>query len=123
MTRSLSLTIILYALGVALICVVVALAGRPRPPAVTVALVIAEVAAAGQALVDGARLVGGRHGPEVAANVGYLVTSLIVLPVAVAAVRLDPGRWGSVAVAIGCLLLSVVSIRLHQTIGVPGAHA
>ena len=50
---------------------------------------------------------------------GYLLTSLIVLPVTAATMRMDAGRWGSSALAVGCVMLAVVSVRLHQTLGSP----
>ena len=36
-------------------------------------------------------------------------------------VAADPGRWGSAALAVGCVVLAVVALRMHQTSGV--AHA
>lgn len=121
MSRSLGLTIILYALAVAGVCAFAAVTGRRRSPSVNVGLVLLELAAMVQAALDGLQLIRGQHGPDVATNVGYLITSLIVLPFTCAAVRLDPGRWGSAALAVGCVLLAVVSLRLHQTLG--SAHA
>jgi hypothetical protein len=117
MSASLSQAVVLYAVAVGLICAGAALLGRLRPRPVGAGLVLLEVAVLGQALLDGAALLRGQHGSAVVTNVGYLLTSAAVLPIVASAVRLDPGRWGSAALAVGCLVLAVVSVRLHQTLG------
>ena len=117
MAGSLGLTVVLYSLALALVLAVVAVGGRRRPSAAGAGLVVLEAAALGQGLFDVADLLRGRHGPEVVTTLGYLLTSLAVLPVCASAVRMDAGRWGSAGLAVGCLLLAVVSIRLHQTLG------
>jgi hypothetical protein len=47
------------------------------------------------------------------------VSSLLILPVLVASVRFDPGRWGSVALATGCAALAIVCLRLEPTLAMP----
>ena len=115
------LTVILYALGLAGAYGIAAVGGHLRSRAVVPALAILELSVLVQAWLDAAAVLRGRHGPEVATHVGYLLTSVAVLPITVAAVRLDSGRWGSTALAVGCVLLAVVSLRLHQTLGVARA--
>lgn len=114
--NELGLTVLLYALGLASICVVSAVGGRVRPRPVTAALGVLEVGALAQAGVDIWALTGGRHSPELATHIGYLLTSIAIIPITVATVRLDPGRWGSVALAVGCVLLAIVTLRLHATL-------
>ncbi|SOD70906.1 hypothetical protein SAMN05892883_0537 [Jatrophihabitans sp. GAS493] len=117
MIESLNLATILYAVGLALWCLICAVGNRPRPPAFVAALIVLEVGVVLQALLDVAALLRGDHGDDVATNVGYLITSVLILPVTALAVRMDRGRWGSAALAVGCLLLAVVSARLLQTLG------
>jgi hypothetical protein len=112
----LSVTVIAYALGVACVCAFSALSGRRRPRAVLVALLIVQSGVVVQAVLDGLALGRGVGGDEVAINVGYLITSLVILPVTAVSVRMDEGRWGSVALAVGLVLVAVVSLRLHQTL-------
>jgi hypothetical protein len=116
-TAALRLTVIVYALGVMVVCTWSAVTGRARPSIVTAALAMLEIGVLGQALVDAIAVAQGRHGSELAVHLGYLATSVIVVPVAAASVRLDPRRWGSAALAIGCAVLAVVSLRLDQTLG------
>ncbi len=113
---SLGLAAILYAAALALWCVTSMAANRRRAASFTVALGVLEVAVIGLAILDASNLIGGQHGSEVATNIGYLITLVAILPVTAAVVRLDPGRWGSAALAIGCLLVIVVAIRLQQTL-------
>jgi hypothetical protein len=109
-------TVIVYALGIAAVCTASAIAGRPRPRPVTPGLVILGLSAVTQAVVDVVALARGQHSPSMATHLGYLLTSVAVMPITAYAVRLDPGRWGSAALAVGCVLLTVVSLRLHQTV-------
>ncbi|SDI87619.1 hypothetical protein SAMN05444157_0589 [Frankineae bacterium MT45] len=120
MSASLNLATILYALGLALWCLGSAVRDRPRSPAFVAALIVLEIGLLLQAVLDVVALLRGQHGDEAATNVGYLVTSLLILPVTAAAVRMDRGRWGSAALAVGLLLVAVVSARLLQTLGSDG---
>ena len=120
MSDSFGLTVVLYALALAAACAGAAVLGRRRPRMVGAGLVLLEAAVIGQGVLDGVALLRGQHGTEVATNLGYLLTSPAILPVTASAVRLDPGRWGSAALAVGCLVLAVVSLRLRQTLGTAG---
>ncbi|MFI7588697.1 hypothetical protein ACIB24_16625 [Spongisporangium articulatum] len=117
MRDSLGLTTLLYALGLGAALAGTAVRGRPRPPALVAGLGMLELAVVVQGVLDGVALVSGDHGPEVATNVGYLLTSVAVLPICATGVRWDDGRWGNAALAVGCLLVAVVSVRLHVTLG------
>jgi FtsH-binding integral membrane protein len=114
---SFNLSVIGYALALAAICAMASLGGRPRRPAVSAALGFLQIAVVVAALLDVIRLVRADEGAQVVTNLGYLVTSVIVLPVIATAVRMDLGRWGNAAAAVGCVLLAVISLRLHQTVG------
>jgi hypothetical protein len=76
-----------------------------------------QVGAVGYAALDGIALLRSDHGPGTITNAGYLLTAVAVLPVTATVVELDRGRWGNAAFGIGCLLLAVVSFRMHQTLG------
>jgi hypothetical protein len=116
---SLGITAILYAVAVAAVCSGCAVLGRCRPRSVGVALVTLELVAVVLAALDAADVLRGGHGPGLSTHVGYLVTSLVVIPATAATVKTDHGRWASAAVAVGCLVQAVVSLRLHQTLGSP----
>lgn len=119
MSASFEAAVVAYALGVAAVCAFAAATGRVRSPAATLAVLVVQVTLVVQAVVDVAQLATGAPSPEPATHIGYLVVSLVALPAAAGSVQLDEGRWGSAALAIGCALVAVVSIRLQQT----GGHA
>jgi hypothetical protein len=121
MTTVFGLTVIAYAAGVATVCALCAVVGCTRPSAITPALAIVQLSVVVQAVLDLAVLVGGAPSGEFAVHIGYLLVSLAILPIAIAMVQLDPNRWGSAALALGCVVVAVVSLRLHQTGA--GAHA
>lgn len=79
-----------------------------------------ELAVVVQAGLDVLGLARGDRPGSLATHVGYLVTSVALLPIAAGAVQLDEGRWGNAGLAIGCVLVAVVSVRLHQTLGAHG---
>ena len=120
MSASFGLTVIVYAAGLAVLLGGWAITGRDRPPAVLAGLVFLELATLVQGGLDVGALAGSAQA-ETGVNVAYLLTSVVLLPVSAAAVRLDTGRWGSAAHAVGCALLAVVSVRLHQTL-TPTSH-
>ena len=111
-----SLAIVVYALGVAAVCAVTAVHGRQRSALIVPALILIEVCLLGQAVFGVAHLAGGPRPAELATHLGYLGASVTVLPAAAASVRLEEHRWGSTALAVGCVVAAVVSIRLHQTL-------
>lgn len=46
--------------------------------------------------------------------VGYLVGSLIVLPVGALWALAESSRWGAGALAVACLVIPVLELRLHE---------
>ncbi len=121
MTTTFELAVVLYALGVAAICAVTAVRGRPRGPMILPALIVIQIATLVQAVFDATELAAGPLPAETATHVGYLIVSVVVLPITAGSVRLGEDRWGTAALAIGCVLVAVVSIRLHQTLA-PARH-
>jgi hypothetical protein len=88
--------------------------------AVRAGLVVAELlllVQAGLALVGFAR---GHRPAEAATNFGYLVVSVVLLPL-LAGRRLvdgaEPGRSDYVVVALACGVTGIVTLRLHATWG------
>lgn len=68
-------------------------------------------------VADAIHTLGGAQPPEVATHWGYLATAPLILPATAGAVHLDGDRWGSAAMAVGCLILAVVLVRLAATSG------
>jgi hypothetical protein len=67
-----------------------------------------------QAGIAVARLVGGGRPAEYGTFVGYLITSVIILPLAVLLAFLERTRWGSVVITVAGLVAAVVTLRLQQ---------
>lgn len=87
---------------------------RPTPRAVTGAVLVLSAAVLVQAVIAIAHLIGGENPAEEGTFIGYLFFSVFVLPAAIAWARAEPGRWGNGVLAVGCLTLSVMIVRMVQ---------
>jgi hypothetical protein len=116
-TSSFSLAVVLYASGLGGAFGLAALAGRRRGPGLGAGLIFLQGIAMIQGAIDALELIGVDRGAEAATNVGYLVLCVLALPLTAGAIQLDAGRWGNVGFAVGCVLLAVVSWRMHATLG------
>jgi hypothetical protein len=52
---------------------------------------------------------------------GYLITTVGFAPTALILAKMEPTRWGSLILGIGCLILPVLVLRLQQIASVTGA--
>ncbi len=90
-------------------------------PAVRTGLVVAQILLVVQAVVDTFTLVRGHRPADLPTHIGYLVTSVALLPLltARAANRAAPEepapRSQYAVVALACAVTGVVVIRLHVT--------
>jgi len=87
---------------------------RPTPRWLTAAGVVVAAVVLLQAVIAGVLLVGGETPAEQGTFIGYLFFSVFVLPAAIAWARAEPGRWGNGVLAVGCLTLSVMIVRMVQ---------
>jgi len=67
-----------------------------------------------QAVAAAARLISGERPEQFATFLGYLVTSVLVLPLAVVLSFLERTRWGAVIAGVGALTVAVLTLRLRQ---------
>ncbi len=110
------LQIVLTALAAVIALWLVVLIVRGREPADWVygALALLELGLLAQ-LVIGLVQLGGEHaGVNVAAYVGYLVGSLVILPVAFAWSVGERSRAGTGVLLVGVVVIPVLFLRLHQ---------
>jgi hypothetical protein len=114
-SRSLTLAIVLYGLALAGWAIAAAVSGRPRPHTHTASLVVLELALVGQAVLDLVTPANRHHPAEPATHIGYLLASVVLLPAFAAYLYGDRGRWASATLAVACVTLCVVSIRLQAT--------
>ena len=119
--KSLGLTTLAYGLVLTVVALAYLASGRPRPRPFSGALVVLEVAVVGVVVMDAVHLLTGPNPADPATHLGYLLVAPLIIPAAAAAVRMDRSRWGSAALAVGCLVQFVVTLRLFQTSAV--AHA
>jgi hypothetical protein len=89
---------------------------RPSGPQLG-ALAALEVALLVQAVVAAVAMLAGDHESSRGIVVGYLVASVLLLPAGVLWGIADRSRWGNGVLAIACLAVAVVVLRLMQVWG------
>ena len=82
-----------------------------------VGLGLIELALAVQVVVGVVKMAGGERPEEMATFIGYLIASLLVLPVGAALAIIERSRWGSAIVALASLVIPVVIVRMRQVWG------
>jgi hypothetical protein len=75
---------------------------------------VVEVALLAQLVVGIVQLVGTDRDVSGPFFVGYLIGSLIILPIGALWALAESSRWGAGALAIACLVIPVVELRLHD---------
>lgn len=116
MSAALALTVLAYALVVAVGCLGAAVRGQERSPVLELSLVVLAAGSVLLAALDLVDVLRGADG-ETATNLAYAGATALALPAVAAAVRMDPHRWGSASLGVACLLLAVLAFRLHATLG------
>jgi len=110
----LAVTIMIASLLVAAWCFVAVTRDRWIDMTHLAGLVVVEVALLAQATVALVRIGGGDRPDEFATFVGYLATSVVVVPVAVVLSFMERTRWGSVIAGAGAVVVAVLTLRLQQ---------
>ena len=105
------------ALVVGLLCVVAAARGLAPGRVQLRALLGLQLVLLGQLAYVLYRLSGGERPAETGAFAGYVVLSLLLLPGGLALAVEERTRWGSLVLAIACLVVAVVELRLAATWG------
>lgn len=114
MIDTLAAAVTLYAFGLALATLIATI--RPtRPRLIDIAFGGLGVAVVVQAVGDVATLVRGHRPGEPAVHLAYLVFSVLVVPLTLAAVRSDRGRWATLLCAGAALMIAVVVVRMQTT--------
>jgi hypothetical protein len=75
---------------------------------------VVEVALLAQLVVGIVQLIGTDRDVSGPFFVGYLVGALIVLPVGALWALAESSRWGAGALAVACLVIPVLELRLHD---------
>lgn len=116
MIVGLTLAVLALALAWALWCAVSAAVGQAPTIRHRIGLLVLEAVALVQALVLVVGLVvePGRSGGAVVEIVGYLIATLVVLPIGAALAHGERTRYGSVVLAVAGVTLAVLSLRTGQ---------
>jgi hypothetical protein len=114
MVDALAVTITVAALLVAAVSGLMALLDRPPRVVLLAGLGGLELVLLTQAVVAMGRVFTGDRPDQLATFVGYLLTALLIPPLAALLGWSERTRWGSVIVALGCLVVPVMVVRLQQ---------
>lgn len=108
--------VIVAALAWTLWCLVSAALGQAPTVRHRLGLVALEVVALAQALVAVVLLIvqGGRSGPGVAEILGYLIASVVVLPIGAALAHGERTRYGTLVLGLAGFTLAVLVLRTSQ---------
>ncbi len=77
-------------------------------------VVLTEAFVLAQAVVAAVKMANGHHVAEPATVIGYLMTVVILLPVAWWWCRLEQSKWGAIVVVVAGLVIAVLTVRLQQ---------
>lgn len=93
---------------------------RPADVALLVASGVVEATLVVQAVVGIVALAGTNRAVSAPLFIGYLLVSLLVVPAGLLWGLLEHSRWGPAVVAVACLVIPVLELRL-QTVWSTGA--
>jgi hypothetical protein len=114
MVDGLATTLIVVALVVAAASVVTAVRDRPPTWLHLIGLGLVEALLVLQAAIATGRLFTSDRPDQLATFVGYLLTAVLIPPLAALLGWSERTRWGSVVIAAACLVVPVMVIRLQQ---------
>ncbi|GAB3671837.1 hypothetical protein GCM10027589_41100 [Actinocorallia lasiicapitis] len=106
--------LIALALGVAAWCLVEYLRKRPIQRAHVIGMAVVEAGLLAQVVTAFVLLARGEQPAEKATFIGYLLGSLVVLPVGAFLGLGERSKWGSAAAALACLTVPVVILRMQD---------
>jgi hypothetical protein len=114
MVDGLATTIIVAALVVAGFSGLMALLDRPPGLLQLLGLALVEAVLLVQAVVAMGRVFTGDRPDALATFVGYLLTAVLIPPLAALLGMAERTRWGSVIIAVAFLVVPMLVVRLQQ---------
>jgi bacteriorhodopsin len=112
--QALAVSIMVASFVVAAWCFVAAARNRWIDWSHLIGLIVVELALLAQVVAAGVRIGGGDHPQEFATFLGYLVVSVVMLPLVAGLAFMERTRWGSVIAGAGALVVAVLVLRLQQ---------
>jgi cell shape-determining protein MreD len=67
-----------------------------------------------QSLIAATRLLAGAHPVDYYTFIGYLLTTVLLLPAGISLARMEPTRWGSIIAGGAALTVAVLTLRSLQ---------
>ncbi len=104
-----------YAVLVVVIAVVLAARRRERPAWLDQMVWMLELLLVVRALAGIGPLTGPDKPDSTSTYLGYLVSSVCVLPIAMKSVEGDRAGWSSVVIAVAAVAIGVIAVRLEMT--------
>lgn len=101
-------------LVIAAVTAVLSLLRRTTPSFVNVAVLAVGAATVVQAVIAVVLFARGPRPEEPGTFLGYLLSSVLIVPAAYLWARVEPGRWSNGVLCIGCLTLCVMIVRMDQ---------
>jgi hypothetical protein len=114
MTPTVSTAVVVVAFAMALWSLVLAARDKPAGRNTLAGLAVVEFALIVQLVVAIVLLAQGHHVPQFWTFIGYLIASLIVIPVGTVWSLAERTRWGSVVLAVACVVIPILVLRLNQ---------
>jgi len=114
MVDGLATAIIVVSLVTAGFSALMAVLNRPPGPAHLVGLSLVEAVLLVQAVIAIGKMFTGNRPDGMVTFVGYLLTAVLICPLAALFGWAERSRWGSVIVAVACLVIPVMVVRLQQ---------
>jgi asparagine N-glycosylation enzyme membrane subunit Stt3 len=111
-----SIVVVGYAALVLLVSAYSAYRWGERPPWLDSMAWMLEVLLVIRALAGLGALAGGDSPASATTHVGYLISSVCVIPIALRSVAEDRGPWSIGVVAVAVLAVGVISVRMMMTL-------
>jgi hypothetical protein len=114
MVDGLAIGVSCCALLVGVVCLFYVWRDRPVSVGVTVGAGVLELVLLAQAVVAVVLIAYGERADDGVTFVLYLIGSLVAVPAGVWWARGEPSRWGAGVLAVVCLALPVMMVRMQQ---------
>jgi hypothetical protein len=114
MVDGVATVIIISGLAVAAYSGLMALLDRPPDRGQLAGLLLVEAVLLVQAVLATGKMFTGVRPEAMATFVGYLLTAVLIPPVAALFGWTERTRWGSAIIAAGCLIVPILVLRLQQ---------
>lgn len=114
MNDGLAIAIMIFSLLLGAWCLAATVRQRWLDLSHLVGLAALELALLTQAGFVIAGMAGGHRPTEFVTFIGYLVTSVLFVPLCVGLAAMERTRWGAAIAAGGCVVAAVLTLRLQQ---------